>query len=268
MENILDFKNYTSWMPRFYNIVDKYNIQPLIDEFKESKQCLDFYDIKELIGEEIITELQSFLLNEYQSIVFYHATATNNIDTYYNNGLLLMDTERQNKFIRNIFNEKEFPELTDEKFNYFCKKIKNEVFKETGLKIRKNKIYLCLDDSHLIENESANHYLVYGSEYNLIFSQHLSTNPRDYPKYLEKKLKSTLFKCKVPVNLILKDDLTSCFNSIIVRYFENIIYPDEANHDIWSCIEIYENLDSSHILSHIHPENLKCNLKKSMYGYY
>ncbi len=268
MSKVLDFKDYSSWMPNLNSIVDKYNIQPLIDAFKESNECLDFYDIKKFINEEIIKELQRFILNEYKFIVFYHATATNNIESYYNNGLLLMDTTRQNKFIRDIFNEKDFPELTDDKFNSVCEKIKNDVFKESGLKLRKNKIYFCLDDKHLIENESANHYLVYGSEYNLIFSQHLSTNPRDYPEYLEKKLKSTLFKCKVPINLILEEDLISCIDSIIVRYFENLIYPNEVNHDIWSCIEIYENLEPAYILNHTHPKNLKCNLKKSMYGHY
>ncbi len=268
MNSVLDFKDYDSWMPNLNPIIDKYDINPLVDKFKESTHCLEFYNIEELLGEEILNELQSFLLNEYKFIVFYHATATNNIESFYNNGFLVMNIERQNKFLRDIFNQNDFPEITDEKFDNICKKVKDEILGESGIGLRKNKIFFCLDDQHLIDNESANHYLVYGSEYNLIFAQHLSTNWRDYPEYLEEKLKSTLFKCKIPTKLILEEDLKSCFDAIIVRYFENIIYPDDFKYDIWSCIEIYENLNPSYIISHTHPKNLRCNLKKSMYGYY
>jgi len=105
MENILDFNNYNSWMPTIKSIVDKYEIQ-----------YLEKRDVEELIGIDIINHVFDFISKYYNDIVFYHATATNDLNSYLENGLIPMNVERINQYARNIFNEKDFPEITDDIF--------------------------------------------------------------------------------------------------------------------------------------------------------
>ncbi|MDP2894918.1 MAG: hypothetical protein Q8N78_11200 [Sulfurimonas sp.] len=86
MENILDFNNYNSWMPTIKSIVDKYEIQYLVNKFE-------------------------------------------NYDKY----LEKRDVERINQYARNIFNEKDFPEITDDIFQKALDKQDTERREEKGL---------------------------------------------------------------------------------------------------------------------------------------
>jgi len=259
MEKVLDFKDYHSWMPIIKNIADKYDNQQLIDKFKNHDTYLEIYDIKELVGESIINEVFDFISEYYSDIVFYHATATNDLNSYLENGLIPMNVERMNQYARDIFNEKDFPEINNEIFQ--------KALDAQNIERRKGIICFAFDKDELLEDNSS-HYLIYGSEYVMNISQYLGTEANEYPKYLEEKLTPTILKCKISTTDLDKEIIKSISDNIIIRYFENIIYTNEKLPVIYINPYLEKALDSKNILDYEHPTNIKCNIKKVMYGYY
>lgn len=259
MENILDFNNYNSWMPTIKSIVDKYEIQYLVNKFENYDKYLEKRDVEELIGIDIINHVFDFISKYYNGIVFYHATATNDLNSYLENGLIPMNVERINQYARNIFNEKDFPEITDDIFQKALDKQDTE---------RREGIICFVFDKNESFEEDSSHYLIYGSEYVMHISQHLGKSVNQYPKYLENKLTSTLFKCKISTSDLDDEIIKSISDNILVRYFENIIYPNEKLPVVYINPYLEKRLDSKNIISYEHPTDIKCYIKKVLYGYY
>ena len=97
---------------------------------------------------------------------------------------------------------------------------------------------------------------LYGSEYVFILAQRLGSK---YKNALRKKLKSTLFTCKVPFGLLNSSFMEMVLKNIIVKYIENIIYPEEIykkdNYNYRNDAEIYitEHLEAEFIIDYEYP---------------
>lgn len=241
-------------MPLFKKIIDQYNIEVIVNN-----GFSDIYDIKNLIGEEPINEIFDFIFEYYEYIVFYHATATDNLDSYIKNGLLPMDVNTMNQYTRNIFNAKDFPEITDQVFQ--------KTLDAQDIERREGIICFAFDKEELLE-ESSSHYLVYGSEYVLCIAQHLEETGNKYPKYLEEKLTPTIFKCKININDLVNETIQSISENLLVRYLEYIIYSDEKLEVIYINPYLEKQLASNHIISYEHPKDIRCDVRKEMYGRY
>lgn len=105
---------------------------------------------------------------------------------------------------------------------------------------------------HLLKNET--HYLIYGSEYIFILAQRLGYR---YESFLRDKLKPTLLTCKIPFDLLNDDFKSMTILNIIVKYIENIIYPEEIYKNDAE-IYITANLEAKHIIKYEHPKNVIC----------
>lgn len=104
--------------------------------------------------------------------------------------------------------------------------------------------------------------------YVMHISQHLGTQVNQYPKYLEEKLTPTLFKCKISISDLDSEIIKSISDNVLVRYFEKIIYPNEKLPVVYINPYLEKKLHSQNILDYEYPTNIKCYIKKVMYGYY
>ncbi|MEA2017401.1 MAG: hypothetical protein U9N59_03040 [Campylobacterota bacterium] len=214
---ILDFNNSNAWMSKIDDIFAGYNYSPIVNKFKNSNNALTIDDITSVIGNKIINSTKNYIQNTYSHVAYYHGTATNDITSYLDKGLLPLNIKERNLFARKLFNQSEYPEITDIIFNNAT----IEQFKDkNSLECRNEKLFLTLDDNVLKEESS--HYLIYGGEHLLHLAQNLGYQ---YPKELPKKLTPLILKCKVSIKL-LSEHINIITEEIIIRYFENIIYPE------------------------------------------
>ncbi len=259
MEKIFNFENPDIWSHHIESIMKNYiddeNINKLLKISNEDNRYIEIEDIYEFTTNNIFTDIEEYIKQHDCYIILYHGTATNNIESYLKSGLYILNSDEKNKYIRELFNQKEFPELTDDKLNTAIK----EHLDYLGMEYREERISFMTHKQHLLENET--HYLVYGSEYVLILAQRLGTQ---YTSFLKEKLKPTLLICKVPLELLDNDFMEMVIKNIIVKYVENIIYPEEIykkdNYNYRNDAEIYitKNLEAKYIMNYEHPKNIIC----------
>ena len=214
-----DFKNYNKWMYEFKKVFDHYDVSALIDEYKNNDETLFIYDVTDAIGEEIVDTVKAVLKNKYDYIAFYHGTATDNITSYFEKGLLPLDIKERNLYARKFFNQEEYPKITDE---LFLKATKEQFKDKNSLQLRKNRLYFTLDND-VLKQRGLSHYLIYGGEHLLHLAQNLGSQ---YPRELPKKLTPLILKCRIPINLLSDENMKNLAHEVIVRFLENLIYPE------------------------------------------
>jgi len=212
MEKIFDFESPNFWSSHIELIMNNYIDDIVIQELREistnDNKYIEIEDIYELTSKNIFNDVLEFTKENTCYIKLYHGTAIKNIESFLEYGLLVLSSDEKNKYIRELFNQKEFPELTDDILN-------NEIEKHLdflGMKVRENRISFMTNKKHLLQNET--HYLVYGSEYVFILAQRLGY---EYKKFLEDNLKSTILTCKVPLKLLNDDFIEIVIKNIIVK---------------------------------------------------
>jgi len=252
MEKIFDFENPKVWNHHIEPIMKKYIDNKIVKELlklaSKDNRYIEIEDIYAFTTNSIFTDIEEYIKQNNCYILLYHGTATNNIKSYLENGLGILNSDERNKYTRKLFNKIEFPELTDDKFNTAIK----EHLSYLGMKYREKRISFMTHKQHLLENET--HYLVYGSEYVFILAQRLGYK---YQSILKKKLKPTLLTCKVPLELLNNEFMEMVIENLIIKYIENIIYPKEIYRNDAE-IYINKNLEAKHIIKYEYPENLIC----------
>ena len=118
------------------------------------------------------------------------------------------------------------------------------------MKLREGRISFMTNKQHLLKNET--HYLVYGSEYVFILAQRLGSK---YESALKDKLQPTLLTCKIPLSLLNYKFMNMVIENIIVKYIENIIYPNDIS-DNDAEIYITENLKAEYLIKYENPKNV------------
>lgn len=251
---MLDVKNYESWFSEIELIVNKYD-NSLFKELEKLEFYVEIYNITDAIGADIIIDVQNYIKSNFKYIVLYHATATDNINSYLNKGLLPLESKRMIDYAKSIFNQQEFPEITDDIFN---KAIDDVITNDKSFKEhRENIICFSVDDELLLESDSS-HYLLYGGETLLHIAQHLG---HKYPKVLENKFTPTLLKCKVPFDLFEFDITKSLSEALVLRYYEKKLYPNDNLYPIDITPWITKKLDPENIISYTNPKNIDCYVK-------
>ena len=245
---IFDFKDYNSWMSKLEPVFRDYDYTPIVEKFTNNNETLTIDDITNVIGYKIINIIKNRLQNKYNYIVFYHGTATNNVSSYLEKGLLPLDIKERNLFARELFNQKEYPEITD---IYFIEATKKQFENKNSLKCREKKLFLTFDDDIL--KTASSHYVMYGGEHLLHLAQNLGCK---YPSELPKKLKPLILKCRVPWKL-LSENIDIITEEIIIRYFENIIYPESKFEALDSGISITTRIKPNDIIGFEFPQEIQ-----------
>jgi len=247
MDKILDFKDYDSWIDEFKSLYQEdYRYKDILDDFRNDPNCqsLDIFE------KEISEGVKDFINKRYTHIVYYHASATDNINSYLKNGILPSRVEDRINFARKLFNQDEYPELTNEIFA----EAKNEFLKDEGyISLNEGKIYLVLDDS-ILKGNYASHYACYGGETLLCFANILG---RYYKYELEKKLTPIIFKCIIPIELS-ENDFDDIARAITIKFFECMVFPKYKFSDAESVITVFSVIGPKSILGCEFPKNLDC----------
>ncbi len=253
MEKIFDYENPNLWSKHIKQIMDKYLNKKILDKLlnisnDDDNRYIEIKDIYEFTSDSIFSDVSEYVKQNNCFVKLYHATATDDIESYLKNGLYVLKSEEKNKYARQLFNQEAFPALTDEKFNIAI----NEHLNYLGMNLRENRISFMTHKEHLLKNET--HYLIYGSEYIFILAQRLGYR---YESFLRDKLKPTLLTCKIPFDLLNDDFISMTISNIIVKYIENIIYPEEIYKNDAE-IYITSNLEAKNIIKYEHPKNIIC----------
>lgn len=258
---LLDFKDYESWFSKIEIIANKYIDDETFKELNKLEYSVEIYNIVDAVGKDIVVDVENYIKSNFNYIALYHATATDNINSYLEKGLIPLKSEGIIDYARNIFNQTDFPEVTNE---IFTKAINNVIINDENFKEqRENIVCFSVDDELLLESHSS-HYLLYGGETLLHIAQNIG---HSYPKVLENKFTPTLLKCRVPFNLLEIDIIKSISEALIVRYFEKNLYPNDNLYPINITPYITKKLDPEYIMNYTNPKNIKCDVK-SMCAYY
>src|SRR5205085_5151702 len=115
------------------------------------------------------------------------------VASYYERGLVPLDTQAAAALAKELFLSGAFPELNQT--------LLDEAMARVGTDTRVGRVYFELDEQLLVED--CGHYLLYGSEYILGIAAELeSGQDRDYRQLLKGMGKPTIFVCDVPWRLI------------------------------------------------------------------
>lgn len=207
MNNILDLKNYNSWV---YDFKGLFELLEYDDVLKNKISRDEFIDKSSM-------HVKKLIKNKYDYIVYYHGSATHDINLYLSKGILTSSVEDRIKYARHLFPINNYPELIDSVFN----EKKNIYLKDKEyLPQNEGKIYFNIDNS-FFEEPSQQHYLCYGGETLGIFVGLLGER---YKNELKEKLTPVIFKCIIPVKY-LENDFDDIIKDIIDKFFEIIEFP-------------------------------------------
>ncbi len=247
MHNTLDFKDYISWLYKFENFFKEHkDYKYILDDFKNDPDCKSLDEFSQEISEDI----KNYINKRYTHIIYYHASATDNINSYLSKGILPSNVEDRIKFARKIFNQDDFPEITNNIFN----KAKNEFLKDKGyISNNEGKIYFLIDDNILKEND-ASHYACYGGETLLCFANLLG---RNYKYFLQEKLKPIILKTKIPIEL-LEDYFDDISRDLTIKFFECKVFPKYKLSYAQSTISISSVIKPEFIVACEFPKDLDC----------
>lgn len=252
LDNFLDFKSYNEWIPKFKTVFDKYNHTNLINTFKNSNSFISIEDIRNEYSEDIFDEVNLFLRRNYKYVILYHGTATNDINSFLENGVMLGNIDRIVNLAKTLY-----PEVENERFDIVIEEFRRD---KNYIKSNEGKIYFCLDDNLLKEKDS--HYLLFGSETLFCLLQNVDVK---LASNLKEKLKPLILKCMIEFKNLKEWDLIKLVENITVKYFENLIYSNEkfsiseftpfitstVSSDFILGLEFPKNIKSSHPLNYM-----------------
>lgn len=164
-------------------------------------------------------KLTSCLKKYYSAVRAFHAGCPRDVSSYYERGLLPLDSQAARLAVKSHFLAGDFPELTETDLD--------AAIEDTSLETREGRIYFNLDERFLIEH--CGHYLLYGSEYATGIAASLNRNRGDRTLDYKKSLKSigepTMFICDVPWNLISDDTKGELTRTFIAELFRHLKTP-------------------------------------------
>lgn len=242
MNNILDFKNYNSWA---YDFKGLFEVLQYDDVLKNNISLDEFIDKSSI-------HIKKLIKNKYDYIVYYHGSATDNIYTYLQNGIVTSSVEDRIKYARQLFPINRYPELTEHVFN----EKKNIYLKDEGYRCtNEGKIYFNIDNS-FFEEPSHQYYLCYGGETLGTFVGLLGER---YKSELKEKLTPVILKCIIPIKY-LENDFDDIIKDIIDKFFEIIEFPKYQFSHGSSTPYICTNIKSEWIIGCEFPkyENINC----------
>ena len=192
-----------------------------------------------------LQELLEQFQQTYPMVRMFHGCRTEDVSSYYRDGLRILDVKRQIQKAKEIFVTEQSPQITNEQIMAATRQL--------GMQFRGNLLYLCLDDISLIRQ--APHYLKYGSEYISAIATYLTeTTGVDCKKLLNNRGLPTVFVCDVPLSLIQTDYIFYLLRNLIQSYINEPYTVGQKAPSIDFTFEFDRSLPASVIKSHYHPE--------------
>ncbi|KKR02896.1 MAG: hypothetical protein UT30_C0045G0003 [Candidatus Uhrbacteria bacterium GW2011_GWF2_39_13] len=252
---LIDWKNRISWEGLITSALSKNIGNDYAQIIRDNAENIQYRDDDEGtcnlfagkrsrsdIIDSVSKELKKFVTN----IQAYHACRTENVETYYKNGLLPLNPENIQDLFHKIFCE---PEGL-----FSLEEIKCAI-SVVSIKTRENVTHVALDDRFLIRR--CGHYLIYGSEYLNCLSVHLPRGGEHTRDILKNFGNATIFSCQVPFSWIETDELFELASCMIAEHAYSLAHnkTDVSNLDF--AITVQGKIPPERICSHYHPEQIR-----------
>ncbi len=263
MTKIFVWEKYSEWSNDFKQLTFGLLSEDFIARIKQNVEEIytdDSGPLEELIsdGEDNILNYEKFIEEFrkcYTHIMTYHACRPIDVMSYYKNGLQKIGFKSlQNRF-REIYLNQTFPEISELDIEKAIESLSRDY--------SKNELYVTLDDREFISY--CGHYLIYGSEYVSCLALRLKPESNyDYRAHLRTIGIPTIYKIKLPVNMVYDDDLR-CLYSVAVRHWiYNYANDRQQNHQIDFTFLVTDNIPAENIIDHWHPLQIRDWLNKGM----
>ena len=217
--------------------------------FRYMDDVICFREVYSEIGDydQLQRILATHLRGTFPLIRMFHCCRPTDIQSYYDNGLLVLDSGKSNEDLRAVFfDNPEFPGIT-------ATHIEAAVEEMAGSYRRHGFVYFGLDDRYLID--VCGHYLIYGSEYVQSLAACIERQTgRSVKPVLRRRGVPTVFAVDMPIEHFDDDELTTLGEAALHAWAYSIAHNTAEAGEIDFAIELDQPLGPDFISSHYHPE--------------
>lgn len=212
--------------------------------------------IRKVTGErvDIKTVLADRLTSGYRALRAAHGTRTNDLSSFYENGLLVLRLEDIEQRAHQIFVQERGDPTAEDRLQSAITDL--DEHRASGVRI--GRLYFCAKESNLIERNGGGHYLIYGSEYLFCLGMRVSSK-RDAKERLKTIGRPTVFICDIPMAMVSPGTIRE-FSGIILEYmFLDLIGAADQSFLAsrgGSAFSLRRDLASEHIVGHYHPTTI------------
>lgn len=263
MDKVFIWKNFSDWSSKFKELSYGLLSEEFIAKIKPNAEKIyndDCGPLEELImvDEDNIINYEKFIegfKKSYTHILTYHACRPIDIKSYYINGLQKISFESlQNRF-REIYLSKTFPEVSETDII--------DAILSLSESYSRNELYVTLDDREFISY--CGHYLIYGSEYLSCLALGLKPESNyDYRSHLRTIGIPTIYKIKLPINMVHDDDLRCLYNDGIRHWIYNYLHNRLQSSSIDFTFLITDKIPPEYVIDHWHPKKIRDWLNNGM----
>lgn len=254
-QDVWDYRAYSTWRAQIWALIEDFADLAVRTAFLHSPpkyvvgddlSWLDdiIYTVhhKDVDSKSLLTQK---LRTRYRALRAVHGTRTENVASFYRDGLTPLVPEHFHAQAREIFLCERYPELSE---NTLLAAIAS-----VGANLRERRVFFEANEEMLIAQ--AGHYMLYGSEYLTAIAAHLNGN-QDYRQVLKKRGQPTLFVCDVPLDLISEGTLQEFAGESLETVFQELLDGPDFVRDRWrgAGFCIHETLAASNLVGHYHPD--------------
>ncbi|MCF8038033.1 MAG: hypothetical protein K9K79_01840 [Desulfohalobiaceae bacterium] len=250
------WKAVSRWGESMTSIVPSNNRENLVQaieqdpaRFRYIDDVICFREVYSEIGDydKLQRRLATHLRGVFLLIRMFHCCRPADIQSYYDSGLLVLDSSKANDDFRAAFiGNPEFPEIT-------AAHVEAAIEEMAGSYRRNGFIYFGLDDRYLIDN--CGNYLIYGSEYVQSLAACIERQiGRSVKPSLRRRGVPTVFAVDMPVEHFTDDELTTLGEVALQAWAYSIAHNTGEVGGIDFAIHLEQNLGPEFISSHYHPE--------------
>jgi hypothetical protein len=192
----------------------------------------------------------STLKKEYTHIRGYHACRPIDFDSYYKNGLRILNLVDLKPIAVNIFCS-HFPDLTPKDIT--------EGFEYVNGETRQGFLYFAIDKRELLTYSG--HYLIYGSEFLHGVAVYLrGKHGYNYSSILKNMGIPTIFECNIPIEYLNQSTIDD-LDSILQKYVNSNL---KTSPRIDFSLIISKPINSDLIVNHSHPKRIPDPINQMM----
>jgi hypothetical protein len=262
---VLEWRTFNLWSKQFLEITKDLLNEKVLDKFRAEHAFDGIYSDNIRWLEEIVKsvvpevadgnlegELTRRLMKYYSAVRAFHAGCAQDVSSYYEKGLIPLDTEAAAAAVKSHFLGGDFPELSESDLD--------AVIRDTSLETIEGRVYFNLDERFLIEH--CGHYLLYGSEYVVGLATSLCKDRAgDYRKSLKNVGRPTMFICDIPWSLISDGTKSALTQTFVAELFRHLKFPSYRPSTIDFGFSIQHRLPPSQIAGHYYPEGVRDPIK-------
>lgn len=253
-ERTWDFNSYETWRDEIWKLIDDFADDSVRKAFVAAPPDYVVGDNLSWL-DEIVERVHGFpvdskgelldkLFERYDTLRAVHGTRTDDLTSFYVDGLQPLIPRTFKQQARDIFLGGAFPELSDADLE--------RAIAVVGVETREGHVYFDTNEGELVGY--CGHYMLYGSEYLTAIAANIG-RCRDYRQVLKERGKATLFVCDIPFSLISGDTILE-FSGMALEYVFKELLDVEAfkpDPNRGGGFSITRCLSPAHIVGHCHP---------------